>query len=100
LKGYVLWALAAVGDPAAYEAVKGWLDEHLRKLEKNPEGDSLGTVVFAVAYLEQMTERHPDVIALLDRFKLVAPKLRPHIRGQLGHYTRMFTDGKQKHRRG
>src|SRR5688572_12354898 len=34
LKAYVLWALAAVGDPAAYGAVRGWFERQLRKLER------------------------------------------------------------------
>ena len=92
LKGYVLWALAAVGDPAAYVAVKTWFEKHLRKLERNPNSDSLGNVVFAVAYLEQMTEPHPEVIGLLDRFKVLAPKLPGNIRSELGQFTRMFAD--------
>jgi HEAT repeat protein len=96
LKGYVLWALAAVGDPAAYGAVTTWFEKHLRKLERNPTGDSLGNVVFAVAYLEQMTEHHPEVMGLLDRFKVVAPKLPGNVRSELGHFTRMFADGKDK----
>jgi hypothetical protein len=90
LKGYVLWALAAVGDPAAYGAVKAWFEKHLRKLERDPTGDSLGNVVFAVAYLEQMTEHHPEVIGLIDRFKVVAPMLPANVRSELGHFTRMF----------
>ena len=97
LKGYVLWALAAVGDPAAYGAVKTWFEKHLRKLERNPNSDSLGNVVFAVAYLEQMTEYRPEVVGLLDRFKLVAPKLPRNIPSELGHFTRMFADWKNKH---
>ena len=97
LKGYVLWALAAVGDPAAYGAVKTWFEKHLRKLERNPTGGSLGNVVFAVAYLEQMTEHHPEVMGLLDQFKVVAPKLPGNVRSQLGYFTRMFADGKTKH---
>ena len=92
LKGYVLWALAAVGDAAAYEAVKKWFEKHLRKLERNPTGDSLGNVVFAVAYLEQMTEHQPEVRGLLDRFKVVAPKLPRNIRSELGTFTRMFAE--------
>lgn len=96
LKGYVLWALAAVGDPRACEAVRGWFDEHLRKLEKDPASDSRGNAVFAVAYLEQVSEHHPEVMELLDRFKVVAPKLPRGVRAELGHYTRMFTDGKDK----
>src|SRR5512134_101464 len=51
LKGYVLWALAAVGDPAACGAVKAWFEKQLRQLERAPTGDSRGNVVFAVAYL-------------------------------------------------
>jgi hypothetical protein len=98
LKGYVLWALSAVGDPAAYGAVKTWFEKHLRKLERDPSSDSLGTVVFAAAYLEQMTEHHSEVIALLDRFKVVVPKLPRNIPSELGHYTRMFADGNNTHR--
>ena len=98
LKGYVLWALAAVGDPAAYGAVKTWFETHLRKLERNPTSDSLGTVVFAVAYLEQMTDQHPDVMGLLDRFKVVVPKLPRNIPSELGHFTRMFADRTNEHR--
>ena len=97
LKGYVLWALAAVGDPAAYGAVKAWFEKHLRKLERNPTGSSFGNVVFAVAYLEQMTEHHPEVMGLLDQFKVVAPKLPGNVRSELGYLTRMFADGKTKH---
>ena len=97
LKSYVLWALAAVGDPAACGAVKTWFEKQLRKLERDPASDSLGNVVFAVAYLEQMTERHPEVVGLLDRFKVMVPKLRGNVRSQLGTFTRMFTDGKDKH---
>ena len=98
LKGYVLWALSAVGDPAAYGAVKTWFEKHLRKLERDPTSDSLGNVVFAVAYLEQMTEHHSEVIGLLDRFKVVVPKLPRNVPSELGHFTRMFADGKNKHR--
>jgi hypothetical protein len=97
LKGYVLWALAAVGDPAAYGAVKTWFEKHLRKLESNPTGEPRGNVVFAVAYLEQMTEHHPEVMGLLDQFKVVAPKLPGNIRSQLGVFTRMFADRKNEH---
>ena len=97
LKSYVLWALAAVGDPAAYGPVKTWFEKHLRKLERNPNSDSLGNVVFAVAYLEQMTEHRPEVVGLLDRFKLVAPKLPRNIPSELGHFTRTFADWKNKH---
>ena len=96
LKGYVLWALAAVGDPAAYVAVRTWLERQLRKLERDPAGDPRGNVVFAVAYLEQMTEHHPEVTELLDRFKDVAPRLPGHVRSELGHFTRLFADGKTR----
>jgi hypothetical protein len=95
-KGYVLWALAAVGDPAAYGAVKAWFEKQLRKLEREPTGDSVGKVVFAVAYLEQMTEHHPEVTGLLHRFRVVEPKLPGHRRSQLGYFTRMFADRKNK----
>ena len=97
LKGYVLWALAAVGDPAAYGAVRTWFEKHLRKLERNPTGDSPGNVKFAVAYLEQMTEHHPEVMGLLERFKVMAPKLPRNVRSDLGHFTRMFADTTNKH---
>jgi hypothetical protein len=97
LKGYVLWALASVGDPAAYGAVKTWFEKQLRKLERNPTGDPLGNVVFAVAYLEQMTEHHPDVSRLLDRFKVVAPRLPRNVRSELSKFTRMFAAWKNKH---
>ena len=90
LKGYVLWALAAVGDPAAYGAVKAWFEKELRKLERDPAVGT-GNVVFAVAYLEQMTEDYPEVIGLLDRFRVVAPNLRRHVRSELAQFTRMFT---------
>ena len=96
LKGYVLWALAAVGDPAAYVAVRTWLERQLRKLERDPAGDPRGNVVFAVAYLEQMTEHHPEVTELLDRFKDVTPRLPGHVRSELGYFTRLFADGKTR----
>ena len=103
MKDYVLWALAAVGDPAAYGAVSAWFEKHLRKLEKqlrelekDPPPRSLGNVMFAVAYLEQMTEHHPEVRALLDRFTIVALSLPRNVRSDLGHYTRMFAVGKSK----
>jgi hypothetical protein len=89
LKSYVLWALAAVGDPAAYGAVKTWFEKELRKLERDPAVGT-GKMVFAVAYLEQMTEHHPEVVGLLDRFKVVAPNLRRHVRSELAQFTRMF----------
>ena len=90
LKGYVLWALAAVADPAAYGAVSGWFEKQLRKLERDPAGDSWGNVVFAVAYLEQMTEHHPEVMGLLERFTAMVPKLPGNVRSELGHFTRLF----------
>jgi hypothetical protein len=96
LKSYVLWALAAVGDPAACGAVTTWFERQLRKLERDPAGDPRGNVVFAVAYLEQMTEHRPEVVELLDRFKGVAPKLPRHVRSELGHFTRLFADEKNK----
>jgi len=89
LKSYVLWALASIGDPAAYEPVKTWFEKHLRKLERDPAVNP-GGAVFAVAYLEQMTDRHPEVAGLLDRFKVVAQKLPRHVRSELAHFTRMF----------
>jgi hypothetical protein len=72
-----------------------WLVECLSR--KRTNRDSLGNVVFAVAYLEQMTEAHPEVIGLLDRFKVVAPKLPGNVPSELGHFTRMFADWKNKH---
>ena len=96
LKSYVLWALAAVGDPAAYGAVSTWFQKRLRQLEKDPAGDPRGNVVFAVAYLEQMTAHHPEVMELLDRFRGVAPKLPRSVRSELGYFTRLFADGKTK----
>jgi HEAT repeat protein len=62
LKAYVLWALAAVADPAAYGPVNAWFEKHLRKLEKDPAVTPTGNVAFAVAYLEQMTDHHPEVL--------------------------------------
>ena len=90
LKGYVLWALAAVADPAAYGPVKAWFEKQLRKLEKAPAVDPTGNVAFAVAYLEQMTDYHPEVLGLLDRLKAVAPVLPRNVRSELGQFTRMF----------
>jgi hypothetical protein len=95
LKAYVLWALAAVGDPAAYGAVAAWFEKQLRKLERDPTIDSPGNVVFAVAFLEQMTDHHPDVVGLLDRFTRVAPQLPGHVRSELAKFTRLFADGKR-----
>ena len=94
LKGYVLWALAAVADPRAYAAVKAWFVPQLRKLERNPEADSRGNVVFAVAYLEQMTQHYPEIGALLERFRKVAPQLPGNIRSELACFTRMFSTWK------
>jgi hypothetical protein len=93
LKSYVLWALASIGDPAAYGAVKAWFEKQLRKLERDPAVNP-GGAVFAVAYLEQMTDDHPEVTGLLDRFKVVAPKLPRHVRSELAHFTRMFASGR------
>jgi len=91
LKGYVLWALAAVADPMAYPAVKAWFAPQLRKLERNPEADSVGNVVFAVAYLEQMTPHYPEVSELLERFRKVAPQLPGNIPSELACFTQMFS---------
>ena len=91
LKGYVLWALAAVADPRAYAAVKAWFVPQLWKLERNPEADSRGNVVFAVAYLEQMTQHYPEVSELLERFRKVAPQIPGNIPSELAFFTRMFS---------
>ena len=91
LKGYVLWALAAVADPRAYEPVKAWFVSQLRKLERNPAADSRGNVVHAVAYLEQMTQHYPDVSELLERFREIAPQLPGNIPSELAFFTRMFS---------
>lgn len=90
LKGYVLWALAAVGDPAAYAAVKAWFVPQLAKLERTPEADSRGNVVFAVAYLEQVTQHYPEAGELLERFRRIAPQLR-NLHSELALFTRMFS---------
>jgi len=79
LKGYVLWALAAIADPRGYAAVKAWFVPQLRKLERNPEADSRGNVVYPVAYLEQMMQHYPEVSELLERFRKVAPQLPGNI---------------------
>ena len=89
-KGYVLWALAAVGDPAAYEAVEGWFKKRLRQLEKDPVADTQTNVVFAVAYLEQMTSPHPEVLDLLERFGAIVPRLYRHIQTALATFTRTY----------
>jgi len=91
LKGYVLWALAAVADPRAYESVKAWFVSQLRKLERDPAADSRGNVVHAVAYLEQMTQHYPEVGELLDRFRDIAPRLPGNIPSELAFFTRMFS---------
>jgi hypothetical protein len=44
-----------------------------------------------------MTEHHPEVMGLLDQFKVVAPKLPGNVRSELGHFTRMFADRKNEH---
>jgi hypothetical protein len=94
LKGYVLWAIAAVADPRAYAAVKAWFVSQLWKLERNPEADSRGNVIYAVAYLEQMTQHYPDVSELLERFRKVAPHLPGNIPSELTFFTRMFSEWK------
>ena len=91
LKGYVLWALAAVADPKAYAAVKAWFLPQLRKLERDLDADSHGNVVYAVAYLEQMTQHYPEVRELLERFRTLAPQLPGHIPSELASFTRMFS---------
>jgi hypothetical protein len=91
LKAYVLWALAAVADPRACEAVTAWFVPQLRKLERNPESDLRGNVVFAVAYLEQMTQHYPEVNELLERFRKIAPQLPGNIPSELALFTRMFS---------
>lgn len=94
LKGYVLWALAAVADPMVYPAVKAWFIPQLRKLERNPDADSRGNTVFAVAYLEQVTADYPEAIELLERFRKVAPRLPGNIPSELAFFTRMFAEWK------
>ena len=84
LKGYVLWALAAVADPRAYEPVKAWFVSQLRKLERNPAADSR-------AYLEQMTQHYPEVSELLERFGEIAPQLPGNIPSELAFFTRTFS---------
>lgn len=97
--GYVLWALAAVGDPAAYDAVAGWFQKQLRKLEKDPTGDPPRNIVFAVAYLEQMTSHHPSAVDLLTRFEAVVPNLPKHVRSELATFTRMAGEDRTDRRR-
>lgn len=93
LKGYVLWALAALADPSAYAPVRAWFLPRLAKLERHPTAASTGDVVFAVAYLEQMTPHYPEAGDLLERFRVVAPRLRD-IHTSLGFFTRMFSGWK------
>jgi hypothetical protein len=93
-KGYVLWALAAVADPRAYDAVTKWFEPILRKLERSPAADPRGSVIYAVAYLEQVAPFTPGAYALLERFRTVAPSLEHLIRLQLAHATDMFAHWK------
>jgi len=71
--------------------VKAWFVPQLRKLERNPEADSRGNVVCAVAYLEQMTQHYPEVSELLERFRKVAPQRPGNIPSELPFFTRMFS---------
>jgi len=89
-KGYVLWALAAVGDPAAYEGVEAWFEKRLRQLEKDPVRDTQTNAVFAVAYLEQTTSGHPEGVELLDRFQAIEPTLHRHVQTALTTFTRTY----------
>ena len=91
-KTYVLWALAAVGDPLACEAVSKWFEPLLRKLEKNPEADPRGNAVFAIAYLEQITA--PKAADLVQRFQKIAESLPLSTRQQLANHTRIFSSWK------
>jgi hypothetical protein len=88
LKGYVLWALAAIADPEAYAAVRAWFRPRLAKLERDTAGASRD-VVFAVAYLEQIVQHHPEAGELLERFRVVAPQLRA-LHPSLAFFTRTF----------
>ncbi len=99
LKGYVLWALAAVADPQAYPAVKAWITPMLRKLERSPEVDARGNIVFAIAYLEQVTLSHPEATGLLERFHKVAPLLPRAKVSELAQFTRMFSRQQGDHLR-
>ena len=92
-KTYVLWALASIADPAALSAVSRWFEPQLRALERKPESDRTGKVVFAVAYLEQVATGDSRTIALLDRFKELAPRLHTDVRRELEAYTKMFAKG-------
>lgn len=88
--GYVMWALAAVGEPASYEAVRHWFEPILKKMEKDPNFDRRGRSVFAIAYLEQITDAHPEASVLLKRFHALVPSLDPVIRIQLTQFTRSY----------
>jgi hypothetical protein len=88
-KTYVLWALAAVGDPLACEGIITWFEPVLRKLEKDPESDRRDRAVFAIAYLEQMTE--PKAADLVQRFQKIADSLPRSTRHQLAQYTNIFS---------
>ena len=89
-----MWALAAVGDPAAYGAVRHWFEPILKKLEKDPDSDRRGRSVFAIAYLEQITDEHPEAMALLKRFHVVVPSLDLSIHTQLAQFTRSYARSK------
>ena len=95
-KSYVLWALAAVADPLASDAVTKWFEPILRRLERSPAGDPRGSVIYAVAYLEQVAPVIPRASALLERFRTVAPSLESLVRLQLAHATHMFSHWKVK----
>lgn len=91
-KTYVLWALAAVGDPLACEAVIKWFEPLLRKLEKNPEADPRRNAVFVIAYLEQINA--PNAADLVQRFQKIAESLPRSTRHELAQYTRIFSSWK------
>jgi hypothetical protein len=93
-KSYVAWALAAVADPLAYDAVTKWFEPILRKLERSPTADPRGSAIYAVAYLEQVAPFIPGASALLERFRIVAPSLESTVRLQLAHATHMFSHWK------
>jgi hypothetical protein len=95
-KSYVLWALAAVADPLASDAVTKWFEPILRRLERSPAADPRGSVIYAVAYLEQVAPVIPRASALLERFRTVAPSLESLVRLQLAHATHMFSHWKVK----
>jgi len=90
LKGYVLWALAAVADPRAYPAVKAWAVPLIRKVERKPEAPVLRNLVFAIAYLEQVAQIHPEADGLLERFEAVARTLPPGDLSEFRSFTRML----------